>query len=175
MLPPGQHLKADGFRGFKVNDPLVVRHNLTIGDGCLDFSLQLDALLQLLVHRRVKEAVLRAPFGLGAIHRHVGLAENGLYFCPVTCSHCAIAIGSLVIDRDADADADLKRQGCEWDWFLNLIDNPSRQTCGSIAVRTAVHQNTELIAAEPRHRPMLRDGGHALGDDCSTSSPSLWP
>ena len=104
MVPAQQRLEAGDLAARDVDERLVVQLELVGEQRLAQIELEPAALLHLRVHFRLEEVVGAAALGLGAVERHVGVAQQlvGL-----------VAVGRRHGDADAGADDDLVAEHVE--------------------------------------------------------------
>ena len=77
MVPAHQRLEARRPRRSQISiERLVVQLEFVGEQRLAQIELELAALLHLRVHFRLEEVIGAAPVGLGAVERHVGVAQQ---------------------------------------------------------------------------------------------------
>src|SRR5262245_38283094 len=98
MVPAQQRLEARNPAGLQVQDRLVMDLELAVSDRLAQIELERAARLHSLVHLRLEDMITAAPFALGAVERHIGVAQELV---------SRRSIGGRHRDTDADADHEL--------------------------------------------------------------------
>ncbi len=140
------------------HDRLVEQAHLIPRNGVSEVGLQFSPLLGLPIHRKIVEGQHTAAIQLGAIK------------CKVCGAHQRGRIGRILREQGyADADAD----GCGIDVAVHLFAKRCQDVpahfMGPFALRTARHDDHELVAAEARDGVAgadagAQDAGHVLQD-----------
>ena len=136
--PARQRFDADHGVAAGIDDRLVGGAEAVVSDRVQQIAFQELALRQIGVHRRIVDAGAIAPFVLGAIERHVGVAQN-----------IAGVAGAPVNHRDADRGADIDGMAADRIGGAHRGDDASGDRLQRIGVRRADGQNGKFIAAEP--------------------------
>ena len=148
MVPADQRLEARDLAAFDLDQRLVMQLELFGEQRLAQIEFELAPLLHLRVHFRLEEMEGAAAVGLGAIERHVGIAQQLIGL---------VAVGRRHGDADRGADDDLMAVHVER--LEQRVDDARGELAGIGRIGLAVHDG-ELVAAEPRHG--LGAGHHAL-------------
>ena len=139
MRPARQRLDADHGIAAGIDDRLIGGGKAVVSDRVQEIAFQELALRQIGVHGRVVDAGAIAAFVLGAIERHVGVAQNiaGVARAPVD-------------HRDADRGADIDGVAADRIGRAHRRDDAPGDRLQRIRVGCADGQDGEFVAAEAR-------------------------
>jgi len=152
MIPANQGFKTRHLAAAQIDDRLVIHLELAGEQRLAQIELERVMRLHLRIHFGLEEMMRAAPFALGAIERHVGVAQQlvGLF-----------AVGRR--DRDADADADHHLLAGN----IERLGNRRDDAAGEFARlrRPGAHlDNGEFVATKARNRVGAANGSlQALG------------
>ena len=154
MRPARQRLDADNAVARGVDDRLIGGADLVVLDGFEQVAFEQFAARQIGVHGGVIDAGAVAAFVLGAIERHVGIAQN---------------VGGIadtaVDDGDADRGADDDVVAADRIGRAERIDDAAGDSLQRVGIGFAGGDDGEFVAAEPRHQILAaHDAAQPLGD-----------
>ena len=153
MPPANQGLDPEEAARAEVDDRLILDEELLVGERPADVRLEPHALVQHILHLRLKGDMAVLARRLGVVHGDVRLAEQRL--------------GARVRNGQRDADARRHPQlgAIELKWQLERVDQRVGQMLHLGGRRDPLYQNRKLVATEPRHRVRGARGLHdALRD-----------
>ena len=148
MVPADQRLEAADLAARDLDDRLVIQLEFVGDERLAQVELQAPALLHLRVHFRLEEVVGAAAFRLGAIERHVGVAQE--------------LVGLVAVGRrhgDADAGADDHLMAVDFERLGERLDEFGGKLAGVGRPGAALHDG-EFVAAKAGHR--IDAAHHAL-------------
>ena len=151
MIPAHQGFEGDHHVLGNVADRLVIDLELPALQRRAQIEFQKPPRLRARVHSGLEEAVSAAAVLLGAVERKIGLLQQ--------------FVGVLAVlgrQRNADTDADDELVTGDLVGRGNLLDHMAGEhgDGGRLAIAAELHDR-EFVAAEPRHRVMLR---HAFAE-----------
>ena len=138
MRPARQRLDADNAVARGVHDRLIGGADSVVLDGVEQVAFEQFAAGQVGVHRRVIDAGAVAAFVLGAIERHVGIAQN-----------VGGIAGAAVDDGNADRGADDDVVAADRIGRAERIDDAAGDSLQRVGIGLAGGDDGELVAAEP--------------------------
>ena len=141
MGPARQRLDADDGVAAGIDDRLVGGAQVVVLDRLEQIAFQQFAVGQVGVHRRVVDAGAVAALVLGAIERHVGVAQN-----------VGGVAGAAVDHGDADRGADDDVVAADGVGRADRGDDAPGDGLQRIGIRRAGGDDGEFVAAEPRHQ-----------------------
>ena len=148
MVPAQQRLEAADLAARKLDQRLIVELEFVGEQRLAQVELQPAALLHLRVHLRLEEMIGAAAVGLGAIERHVGVAQQLIGL---------VAVGRRHGNADAGADDDLMAVNLER--LQQRFDDLGGKLAGLARAGLALHDG-KFVAAEARDR--IDTAHHAL-------------
>ncbi len=104
MVPAHQRLEAADLVAGEVDERLIVELEFAVEHRLAQVEFEAAARLHLRVHLRLEEVIGAAAFALGAIERHVGVAQELIGLA---------AVGGRNGDAEAGADDDLMAEHVE--------------------------------------------------------------
>ena len=154
MVPARQRLDADDLFAARIHDRLVGGGEPVVLDGVEQVAFEELAVGQVGVHRRVVDAGAVAAFVLGAIERHVGVAQN-----------VGGVAGAAVDRRNADRGADDDVVAADHVGRADRGDDAAGDRLQRIGIGLAMGDDGEFVAAEARHQILAaHDAAQPLGD-----------
>ena len=154
MVPARQRLDADHDRAAGVDDRLIGGGEAVVADRVQQIAFQELALRKVGVHRRVVDAGAVAAFVLGAIERHVGVAQD-----------VGGVAGAAVDHGDADRGADDDVVAVDRIGRADGGDDAAGDRLQRIRIGGADGDDGEFVAAEPRDQIVAaHHAAQALGD-----------
>ena len=154
VRPAQQGFEADDLLAAQIDQRLVMDLE-RFGQECrAQVDLELAARLRLGVHFRLEKAERRLAGGLGAVERHVGIAQQVIRIVAIGRRH-----------GNADRRADGYHVALDHIWLADDLDEALREDSQLLRRLHFRHQHSELVAAEARCRiPRAQDAFDARGD-----------
>jgi hypothetical protein len=150
MVPAEERLDAQQARTREVDDGLIVKDELLVDLRAPQVGDQLEPTIDLLVHPRRVDDVLRLATRLGTVHRDVGAAKE---------------LVRVVADGDADARGDEHLPAVEIERLLEHgRDAFGRLERGRHAFGD-LDEDCELVSAHPSDGQTRREGRPQAGSD----------
>ena len=154
MVPARQRFDADDLFAAGIHDRLVGGGKPVVLDGVEQVAFEEFAVGQVRIHRRVVDAGAVAAFVLGAIERHVGVAQN-----------VGGIAGAAVDHRNADTGADDDVVAADHVGRADRGNDAAGDRLQRIRIRGAMGDDGELVAAEAGHQIVAaHDVAQPLGD-----------
>ena len=154
MVPARQRLDADDLFAARIHDRLVGGGEPVVLDGVEQVAFEEFAVGQIGVHRRVVDAGAVAALVLGAIERHVGVAQN-----------VGGIAGAAVDHRNADRGADDDVVAADHVGRADGGNDAAGDRLQRIGIGGAIGDDGELVAAEAGHQILAaHDVAQPLGD-----------
>ena len=154
MIPARQRLDADDLFAARIDDRLVGGGEPVVLDGVEQIAFEQLAVGQVGVHRRVVDAGAVAALVLGAIERHVGVAQN-----------VGGVAGAAVDHRNADRGADDDVVAADHVGRADRGDDAAGDRLERIGIGLAMGDDGEFVAAEAGHQILAaHDAAQPLGD-----------
>ena len=154
MVPARQRLDADDLFAAGIHDRLVGGGEAVVLDGVEQVAFEELSVGQVGVHRRVVDAGAVAALVLGAIERHVGVAQN-----------VGGVAGAAVDRRDADRGADDDVVAADHVGRADRGDDAAGDRLQRIGIGLAMGDDGEFVAAEAGHQILAaHDAAQPLGD-----------
>ncbi len=140
MSPADQRLERDDAIRLKVDDRLVVQHELVPGQRAAQVHLQVEERHGRRVGAAVVDGVVSLPPGLRLVHRQVGVVEK--------LFRLRLGRGA---QRDADAAGDEDVTPVHDERLFEVRRDALGHVRGAGHAREPFQHDAELVAAEPRH------------------------
>ena len=154
MVPARQRLDADDLFAARIHDRLIGCGEPIVLDGVEQVAFEELAVGQVGVHGRVVDAGAVAALVLGAVERHVGVAQN-----------VGGVAGAAVDRRNADRGADDDVVAADHVGRADGGDDAAGDRLERIGIGLAMGDDGEFVAAEARHQILAaHDAAQPLGD-----------
>ena len=150
VLPADEGLDASDPFAVGRDDRLVGDGQMVLGDRPPQLAFDVEALLELLVHRPAEAGEAIAPGGLGLRHGEIGLTDEVARLAGGRKRH-----SDRTSEPRLDAAIEFERLGDD-------LEDRLRDRPGGGSSR-AGQDHLELVAADPRHRIFGRDGAADSG------------
>jgi hypothetical protein len=147
MDPSRQRLHADQPVAAAIDDRLIDDMQLTVFDRVAERAFEQFTAGEVGVHRRVVDAGAVAALVLGAIERHIGVAQN-----------IAGVLDAAVDDGNADRSADIDAVPADDEWRADRRENAFGYCLQRIIVRGAGHDDGEFVTAEAGNEIVVAHG-----------------